>query len=188
MMHKAWCSIEKVSYCFSRSSIKFHGHTGGKNWRFESNLRLLGRSQLSNPSDLPCLLVNPILVAKFILRRPQGAAFIIQHKINFKMTLTFKMTFTADSKLKKISWTLKQFSFPPRGPFYWHGLTLVPAWISTWLTLVPAWISNHMPNKVWNEITYPFSNFNSLTVEVCERVYNFIPHFIMDMITYRWWD
>ena len=54
MMHKAWRSIEKVSYCFSRSSIKFHGHTGGKNWRFESNLRLLGRSQLSNPSDLPC--------------------------------------------------------------------------------------------------------------------------------------
>ena len=27
---------------------------GQKNWRFESNLRLLGRSQLSNPSDLPC--------------------------------------------------------------------------------------------------------------------------------------
>ena len=29
MMHKAWRSIE-VPYCFSRSSIKFHGHTGGK--------------------------------------------------------------------------------------------------------------------------------------------------------------
>ena len=28
---------------------------GLNNWRFESNLRLLGRSQLSNPSDLPCL-------------------------------------------------------------------------------------------------------------------------------------
>ena len=53
MMHKAWHSIE-VPYCFSRSSIKFHCHTGGKNWWFESNLRLLGRSQLTNPSDLPC--------------------------------------------------------------------------------------------------------------------------------------
>ena len=52
-MHKAWSSIEEVPYCFARSSIKFHGHTG-RNWRFESNLRLLGRSQLSNPSDLPC--------------------------------------------------------------------------------------------------------------------------------------
>ena len=30
------------------------------------------------------------------------------------------------------------------GPFYWHILTLIPAWIRT-----------HMPSKVWNEITYP---------------------------------
>ena len=30
MMHKAWRSIEEVPYCFSRSFIKFHGHTGGK--------------------------------------------------------------------------------------------------------------------------------------------------------------
>ena len=28
MMHKAWCSIEEVSYCFSRSSIKFQSHAG----------------------------------------------------------------------------------------------------------------------------------------------------------------
>ena len=40
MMHKAWCSIEEVPYCFPRSSIKFHGHTGQKiadfypNWAF----------------------------------------------------------------------------------------------------------------------------------------------------------
>ena len=45
MMHKAWRSIEEVPYCFSRSSIKFHGHTGGKiddlnpNWDY-----LAGRS------------------------------------------------------------------------------------------------------------------------------------------------
>ena len=30
MMHKASRSIEEVPYGFSRSSIKFHGHTGGK--------------------------------------------------------------------------------------------------------------------------------------------------------------
>ena len=30
MMHKAWSSIEEVPYCFARSSIKFHGHTGRK--------------------------------------------------------------------------------------------------------------------------------------------------------------
>ena len=33
-------------------------------------------------------------------------------------------------------------------------------------TLNPAWISNHTPSKVWDEITYPFLNFNGCTVEV----------------------
>ena len=39
--------------------------------------------------------------------------------------------------------------------FYWQGLTLIPAWIS-----------NYMPSNVWDEITYPFLNFNGATVEV----------------------
>ena len=109
------CGIEQVLYCFSKSSIKFQGHTGQKNhqfwcnwafpdcnlsltspmdlkWctkldgvykkcpivfrghpsdftttqaenrRFESNLRLLGRSQLSNPSDLPCFCIWAIMI------------------------------------------------------------------------------------------------------------------------------
>ena len=34
------------------------------------------------------------------------------------------------------------------GPFYWHGLTLIPAWIS-----------NYIHYKVWDEIIYPFLNF-----------------------------
>ena len=41
------------------------------------------------------------------------------------------------------------------GPFNQHGLTLIPAWLS-----------NHMPSKVWDEIIYPFQNFNGATVEV----------------------
>ena len=48
MMHKAWCGIEEVPYCFSKSSIKFQGHTG---WKIDNLnpvwVRLLGRSQLS---------------------------------------------------------------------------------------------------------------------------------------------
>ena len=55
MIHKAWCSIEEVPYYFSRSCIKFQGHTG---WKIDDLdqiwARLLGWSQLSNPSDLPC--------------------------------------------------------------------------------------------------------------------------------------
>ena len=112
MMHKAWSSIVEVPYCFSRSYVKFQGHTALKivkfdpNWAFpDSNsslnspmamkcctkletakercpivfqchpsnskvtrdkttpiltqigrFRTIGRSQLSNPSDLPCSL------------------------------------------------------------------------------------------------------------------------------------
>ena len=111
MMHRAWSSIEEVPYCFSRSYVKFQGHTALKivefdpNWAFpDSNsslnspmamkcctkletakercpivfqghpsnfkvtrdktspiltqigrFRTIGWSQLSNPSDLPCL-------------------------------------------------------------------------------------------------------------------------------------
>ena len=38
-----------------------------------------------------------------------------------------------------------------------------------------------MPSKVWDEITYPFPNFNGCTVEVWEWISKFIPHFIMDV-------
>ena len=110
MMHRAWSSIVEVPSCFSRSYVKFQGHTALKivefdpNWAFpDSNFSLnspmamkcctkletakercpivfqghpsnfkvtgdktspiltqigcfwtIGRSQLSNPSDLPC--------------------------------------------------------------------------------------------------------------------------------------
>ena len=46
---------------------------------------------------------------------------------------------------------------------YWHGLTLIPAWIS-----------NHTSSKLWAEITYPYPNFNGCTVEVWEWISNFI--------------
>ena len=37
MMHKAWSSIEEVLYCFSRSSVKFQGHTAQKIVEFDPN-------------------------------------------------------------------------------------------------------------------------------------------------------
>ena len=111
MMHKAWISIVEVPYCFSRSCVKWQGHTAQKIVEFDPNwalpdsnsslnssmamkccttletakercpivfqghpsnfkvtrdktspiftqigrFRTIGRSQLSNPSDLPCL-------------------------------------------------------------------------------------------------------------------------------------
>ena len=41
------------------------------------------------------------------------------------------------------------------GPFYQHGLTLFLAWIS-----------NYTHYNVYDEIIYPFINFNGATVEV----------------------
>ena len=70
MMQKAWSSIEEVPFCFSRSSVKFQGHIAQNIVDFDPNwgrtgfkindlnpiwVRLLGQSQLLNPSDLPCL-------------------------------------------------------------------------------------------------------------------------------------
>ena len=40
-------------------------------------------------------------------------------------------------------------------PFYYHGLTSIPVWIS-----------NYIHYNVWDEIIYPFLNFNGETVEV----------------------
>ena len=34
------------------------------------------------------------------------------------------------------------------------------------ITLIPAWISKYVHYNVWDEITYPFPNFNGATVEV----------------------
>ena len=50
--------------------------------------------------------------------------------------------------------------------------------------LVGAWISNHTPSRVWDEINYPFPNFNSCTFVVWEWISNVILHFIIGVITY----
>ena len=51
-------------------------------------------------------------------------------------------------------------------------------------SLLPSW-SNHMLSKVRDEITYPFPNFKSCTIEVWEWISSFTPHLV---ITYLCWD
>ena len=41
---------------------------------------------------------------------------------------------------------------------------------------------------MWEEISYPFTTLNGATVEVCDLISNFIPHFIRRKITYPCWD
>ena len=46
-------------------------------------------------------------------------------------------------------------------PFYQHGLTLIPAWIS-----------NHMPSEVWGKLSYPFPNFNGCASKVPKNLFS----------------
>ena len=57
--------------------------------------------------------------------------------------------------------------------YKWHYLEwyrqdndIIHQWPHSLLTLIPAWISNYIHYNVWDEITYPFLNFNGATVEV----------------------
>ena len=45
-----------------------------------------------------------------------------------------------------------------------------------------------MLNKVRDEITDPFLNYNGCTVEVKEWMNNFTPHIKMGVIIYPCWD
>ena len=65
----------------------------------------------------------------------------------------------------------------PSGSFYYHGLTLIPSWIC-----------NYIHYDVWDEITYPFPNFNGATIVVWEWMNNFIPHFTRHAISYPFWN
>ena len=78
----------------------------------------------------------------------------------------FKMTLGWIPYITQHPWALST-----RGPFSKRGLTLIPVWIS-----------NHMPSKLWDEITNPLLNFNLCTI--WEWINKFIPHIIMDVITY----
>ena len=60
--------------------------------------------------------------------------------------------------------------------FYYHDLSLILEWMS---------YNTH--HKVWDEITYPFPNFNGAT-DVWTWVNNLIPCFTEFMITYTCWD
>ena len=55
MIHKAWSSIEEVHYCFSRSSVKFHGHTALKIVEFDPNWAFPDcNSSLNSPMAMKC--------------------------------------------------------------------------------------------------------------------------------------
>ena len=86
-----------------------------------------------------------------------------------------------NKRLSKQFWgwrfeTLPCSSWRQCNAFYQYGLTFITAWISYYIH-----------HKIWDEITYPFINFNRATVEVWEWISYLIPHFTRHVITYPSW-
>ena len=80
MMHRAWSSIVEVPYCFSRSYVKFQGHTALKivefdpNWAFPDS-----NSSLNSPNAMKCC--TKLETAK------ERCPIVFQgHPSNFKVT------------------------------------------------------------------------------------------------------
>ena len=56
--------------------------------------------------------------------------------------------------------------------------------MDNWWWLISAWISNYIHNKVWTELLIHSQTSTVATVEVWEWISNFIPHFMMNVITH----
>ena len=71
-----------MPYCFLRSSIKFQGHTG---WKTDDLnpiwIRLVGRSQLSNPSDSPCCIL--IWAVQFVNAMTPDPIWVVWRQANY---------------------------------------------------------------------------------------------------------
>ena len=80
MIHRAWSSIVEVLYCFSRSYIKFQGHTALKIVEFDPNWAFLDcNSSLNSPMAMKCC--TKLETAK------ERCPIVFQgHPSNFKVT------------------------------------------------------------------------------------------------------
>ena len=80
MMHRAWSSIVEVPYCFSRSSIKFQGHTALKIVKFDPNWAFPDcKSSSNSPMAMRCC--TKLETAK------EKCPIVFQgHPSNFKVT------------------------------------------------------------------------------------------------------
>ena len=80
MMHKAWSSMEEVSYCFWRSSVKFQGHIALKIVEFDSNWAFPDcNSSLNSPMAMKCC-------TKLETAKKRCPIVFQGHPSNFKVT------------------------------------------------------------------------------------------------------
>ena len=84
-----------------------------------------------------------------------GSVGIVQ-EVNIWYTLTW---------MEKVShWLLVALLLSAAGP-HWMGHLLLRSLYEHGLNLIKPWICDHIPSKMWDGITYPFPNFNGVTVE-----------------------
>ena len=126
MMHRAWCSIVVVPCYFLRLSIKFQGHTGCTIYDLDPIwVRLLGRWQLSNPSDLHCLPLAAIGGFKVLARYLVGWCTIPWNRSLFEMAniCAFQGTFKFSMFGLDQVWgtTLPLFTHFNYRPEIWRG-------------------------------------------------------------------
>ena len=87
-------------------------------------------------------------------------------------------TFSSSWMSIKTSWQMAWRTDHSSSPMELKSSVLVASDICWWVQgqtlhlwkdialIIPAWISNYIHYNVWDEITYPFLNFNGCTVEV----------------------
>ena len=148
MMHKAWSSIEEVSYCFSRSSVKSQGHTALKIIEFDPNWAFLDcNSSLNSPMTMKCY--TKLETAK------ERCPIVFQgHPSNFKVTQDkTSPILTQIGRFRTIGWS--QLSNPSDLPcsrssakFQGHtALKIVNlTQIGRFRTVTPVWIHQWVRN------------------------------------------
>ena len=100
MMHRAWSIIIEVPYCFSRSYVKFQGHTALKIVEFDPNWAFPDcNSSLNSPMAMKCC-------TKLETTKERCPIVFQGHPSNFKVTrykispiLTQKWAFFSDYRL-----------------------------------------------------------------------------------------
>ena len=130
LMDWKWCtkpdsSIEEVPCYLSGSSIKFRGHTG---WKIDDSnptwVRLLGRSQLSNHSDLPCWdHVRPWVVYTRVILSDTPIANFVTNIIEFFSTqIIWSDVFVINSWWYRININVVLSNYSKRLQWFWYYL------------------------------------------------------------------
>ena len=123
MMHKAWSCIEAVPYCFSRSSVKFQGHTALKIVEFDPNWVFPDcNSSLNSPMAMKCY--TKLETAK------ERCPFVFQgHPSNFKVTQDkTSPILTQIGRFRTIG--RSQLSNPSDLPCFWESIGSSMGWVN----------------------------------------------------------